>query len=163
MPLPKINTLRSKEIKLNGKIILIKPWTNLQLTNFDSLYQTSDEFKFNLIKQYLIDTNIECKTPLTILEEKYILTELYKLSKSNLLDVVFTCEDCSAKSNYVIYLDKAVLFEPLKQRTIKTKDCIFNLHQSSEYRMNLENSLTEESLRYIASFIDTIQSVDSEK
>lgn len=160
MNLPKINTLRTKELKLNGKNITIKPWTNLQLTNFDSIYQTSEEFKFNLIKKYLLDDNIECKVPLTLLEERFILTELFKLSKSNILDIVFTCESCEAKSGFAIQLDKVIQFTGVKQRTIKTKDCIFNLSANSTYRMNLDNSTVDESLRYVASFIESFDFKD---
>ena len=158
--LPKINSLRSKEIKLNGKSIIIKPWTNIQLTNFESLYDTFTGYKFDLICKELIYTNIECKFTLTLIEEKCILNELYKLSKSNNLDVVFTCEECESKSSYVINLEKCVTYKPLQKRTFKTKDCIFNLKAFSNYRMNLNEDITKETLRYLASFIESFDYKD---
>lgn len=163
MELPKINSLRSKTITLNNKKIVIKPWTNLQLTNFDSLYneENNSKFKNELIYDELIKNNIEYSGVLTLLEEKMILIELYKMSKSNIIDVSFTCKECKAKSGYVIDITKAVQWVELKTRTIKTKDCIFNLRLNSQYRINLKNDINIETINYIASYIDSFEYQDT--
>ena len=157
MNFPSINTLRTKEFKLNGKSIILKPWTNLQLTNFESLSESYNGYKFALISEQLIHPNIECKVPLTLIEEKAILNELYKMSKSNLLDVIFTCEECKNKSNFTINLEKSIKYVPLSSRVIKTSDVTFNLQMYSTYRMDLDKNINDETLRYIASFIDSFE------
>lgn len=156
--LPKINSLRSKNIIINSKKILLKPWSNIQLTNFESVYNSEkdEKLKVNIIKEQLIDNNIEYNQNLTLVEERIILTELYKLSKSNIIDVVFTCKKCESKSNATIHLDKVIKTKELSSRIIKTKNAIFNLRQFSIYRINLEEDINLEVIKYLASFIDSV-------
>ena len=155
MNLPSINSLRTKEFKLNGKTIILKPWTNLQLTNFESLMDSYKGYKFSAVSYHLIQPNVECKVPLTLIEEKAVLNELYKLSKSNLLDVIFTCDSCKSKSSFVINLEKTVKYIPMSTRIIKTPDITFNLLQYSTYRMDLDKDINSETINYIASYIDS--------
>lgn len=154
MELPKINSLRNKNIIINSKKILLKPWTNLQLVNFES--SKDDELKIDIILRELIEPNIECNQKLTLVEERIVLIELYKLSKSNIIDIIFTCEKCETPSEHSIFLDKVINFKELNTRTIKTKDCIFNLRHYSLYRIDLNKDINEETMTYVASFIDSI-------
>lgn len=153
--LPQINSLRNKNITLNSKKILLKPWSNLQLINFES--EKEDVLKIDNIRENLITPNIECKQTLTLIEEKMVLVELYKLSKSNIIDITFTCSKCNSPSEHSIFIDKATEFKELKTRVIKTKDCIFNLRQYSLYRIDLNKDINTETIRYLASFIDSIE------
>ena len=78
------------------------------------------------------------------------------MSKSNIIDVVFTCQKCNNESEHSIFIDKAIKYKELKDRTIKTKNCIFNLRPYSIYRIDLNADMSYETIKYVASFIDSI-------
>ena len=150
--LPQINSLRSKIITLNGKKIILKPWTNIQLTTYEENLDTND---YSLIFDLLIRENIDTKHVLTLIERRYCLYELYMLSKGNLIDIQFECSNCKNPSQNTLDLSKVVSYEDLKERTIKTKNFIFNLKENSNYMIDLEKDINIESIRYVVSFIDS--------
>lgn len=150
--LPSINSIRSKNININGKKIKIKPWTNIQLTTYEENLEDSD---YNTIYDLLIRDNIETKSTLTLLERRYVLYELYMLSKGNLLDIRFTCSSCDNPSETTLDVSKMVKFNEIKERTIKTKNFIINLKQNSNYSIDLEKDINIESIKYAVSYIDS--------
>lgn len=156
--LPKINSTRSKIFKINNKSFLLKTWSNNTLVHFESL--SEDGNLQEMIKEHLILPFVETKDSMSLLEERLILLELYKLSKSNLLDVKYTCNECNTESNYVITLDKAYNYYELKSRVIKTKDFIFNLRVNSNYRVNIAENKYNETIKYLASYIDSFKYKD---
>lgn len=153
MELPKINSIRKKDITLNGKKITLFPWTNMQLINYEE--ELENKSKIDAINEILLQDNIRCKQRLTLTEKRYVLVELYKLSKSSILDIEYTCE-CGKDSKYAINLEKSVSFKELKERIVKTKEFTFNLRRSSVYEFDLDNKdKNKESLKYFLSFIDS--------
>jgi hypothetical protein len=150
--LPKINSLRSKTITLNGKKIVLKPWTNIQLTTYEENMDSKD---YNLIFELLIKDNVETKHTLTLIERRYCLYELYMLSKGNLLDIQFTCISCENPSQTTLDISKIVNYKEIKERTIKTKNFVMNLKSNSSYCIDLEKDINIESIKYAISFIDS--------
>ena len=152
MELPKINSLRSKSLKLNNKTFKLNTWSNSTLVEFESI--VSDNLQ-NDILEYLIKPYVESNHTMNLLEERVVLLELYKLSKSNLLDIKYNCKSCETISSYVMYLDKAYVRKELENRTIKTDNFTFNLKSSSNYRVDTTKNKHKESIMYIASYIDS--------
>lgn len=152
--LPKINSVRKKDININGKTIEINPWSNMQLINFEE--SLKDNTLIDSINDILIKDNVKSKVKLTLTEKRFVLVELYKLSKSSLLDISYTCNECSAISKFSINLEKSIEFKPLAKRVIKTKDFTFNFRENSRYEINLiDSDLNKETLKYFISFIDS--------
>lgn len=157
---PGINTLRQKNITVNNKEVLIKPWTNVQLSQYEgAIDKAPDSFIHDTIKDTLISPNIETKHKLTLLDEKIILIELYKLSKSVNVDITYTCkntEACGAEGvRYVIDLEKDIKYVELKSRTIQTKNMVFNLRKFSTHR--IQSTDIDETLAYLASYVDSFE------
>lgn len=154
--------LRSNIIKINSKEVKISPWTNLTLIEFENVYSVNKD-NFEQIEEYLITPFVESKISLTLQEKRYILIELYKLSKSSYLDIKFTCKECKEESNYTLDLNNCITSKTLKTRKIKTKDYIFNLKPYSTYLIDYKSKeLHKETLRYIASFIKSIEDSENE-
>lgn len=155
MELPQINSLRSKDININGKIVKLKPWTNIQLVNYDE--SVTPETKLEDIEEILLKGHYESKVPLTYTEKRFVLIQLYILSKSSLLDIKFTCVHCKQDSKITININDVAKWKDLSTRTIKIDEYIFNLRPNSCYLIDLNNSnLNEETLKYMLSFIDNI-------
>lgn len=154
MELPKINSLRTKEITLNGKKIQLFPWKNIQLVNFEE--SLTNNTKLNAIQDNLLKDNYKCKQKLTYTEKRYVLIELYKLSKSSIIDIRYNCVHCKEDSNLAVNLDKTVKWKDLDTRTFKISNWTFNLKQFSCYDLDTEKDLNTETLTYFVSFIDSI-------
>ncbi len=159
---PKNSSLRTKKIELNSKKITLSPWNNLQLIRYEGLDNDPNKFNQDLIKEHLINPNIECKHSLTLVEEQMVFIELHKLSKSNLLDVKYTCKECNkhvkekkniTKSDYTFNLENIVKFNNLNKTVIKTKSYIFNLNTYSNYRINFHEDINKEAMNYTCSFV----------
>lgn len=151
MDLPKINSIRSKELDINGKKVKLFPWTNIQLINYEDQLDENRDALYDV----LVKDNIETKKRLTLTEERYLLYELYKLSKGNNVDILFNCSECDTQSEGTINIDKIVKFTPISSRTIKTGDFTISLRANSSYRMDLDGDLKHETLKYIISFVDS--------
>ena len=154
------NNLRSKLVKINSKEIKISPWKNLTLTEFEDIYV--EDNKFNTIEKYLITPFIEYNGKLTLQEKRYILIQLYILSNGNNLDIQYNCKHCNTPSSYSLDIDKSIKLKELETRIIKTKNYIFNLRNNSNYSINLKEDINYETLKYIASFINTVEDSSDE-
>lgn len=155
MELPQINSLRKKDIQINGKTVTLKPWTNIQLVNYDET--VTPETKLEKIEDILLKDNYESKLPLTYTEKRFVLIQLYILSKSSLLDIKFNCVHCKQESKITINIDNVAKWKDLATRIIKIEDYTFNLRPNSCYLIDLDNpNLNEETLKYLLSFIDNI-------
>lgn len=156
MDLPKINSLREKTIKISDKKIKLRVWSNLQLTKLESIIEDND-YNIETIFDSLLVENVECDSKLTLQEKRYVLVELYKISRGNLLDIEYTCSNCSSTNQYSIELDKCVEFTELKDYIIKTTNCTFNLKKNSNYCIDITKDIHSESMKYICSFISSIE------
>lgn len=154
MELPKINSIRSKEITLNGKKITLIPWTNIQLVNYEE--SLNDSKKLDSIQNLLLKDNYKCKQKLTYTEKRYILIELYILSKSSIIDIKYECVHCKNDSNLAINLSNSTKWNNLKERTFKIDNWTFNLKANSCYDLDTDKDLSLETLKYFVSFIDSL-------
>jgi len=150
-------SIRIKQVTINSKKIKIRPWSNLTLTEFEGIHDSEDD-TFKIIDEFLIQPFIETKDKLTLIEKRYILIELFKLSRGNLLDILYTCSHCGTRSAYSLRLDEIVNYSNLSSQTIKTKNYIFNLKKNSSYCIDYNSDkVNTEALIYVASFIQSIE------
>ena len=155
---PKNKSLRSKTITVNTKKVNLTPWSNTQLVEFESQIEDNPkEYQHDLVYEYLIKPNIETSKKLTLLDEQIILFELYKLSKSNSLDLVYFCNSCETeKCNVNVKLDNITNIKQMNISRIKTESYIFNLKRYSNYRIDFKKKDNQrEVLKYLASFIES--------
>lgn len=150
------NKTREKIIQLNSKNIKIKPWNNLTLVNFEGIYENNKSF--DNIEEFLIIPFIEYDKNLTLIEKRILLIELYKFSKSNNMNIEYFCDSCENRSSWIIDLEKDIKKKELSSRTIKTNNYIFNLRKNSNYCIDYNsNEINTETLKYISSFIESIE------
>ena len=154
MELPKINSIRKKELKLNGKKITLIPWTNMQLIQYEEELEKIN--KLDAIQEILVKNNVECKQKLTYTEKRFVLIELYILSKSAMIDISYECPHCGNNSRLTVNMSQSLGWNDLLERTFKIDNWSFTLKPSSVYDIDTNEDLKAETLRYFLSFVDSI-------
>lgn len=155
--LPKINSTRKKIIEVNGKKVEMFPWTNMQLFNYETQLENISKNKIDFIIETLVDNNIKSKSKLTLVEKRYLLAELFILSKGKYLDINFICTECEKQTPYLLDIKKALKFNELKNRIISINEgeITFNLKRNSSYMIDFNKDESTELLKYLVSFIDS--------
>ena len=137
MGFPLNKSLRSKVVDVNKKKIKIIPWSNVQLAEYESYTDNNkDVYSHDAVYEILIKNNIEYTKKLSLLDEHILLIELYKISKSSTIDLVYTCKHCEvAGVNCSINIDKTTKYRDLVERSINTTNYVFDLRPKSSYRI----------------------------
>ncbi len=162
MELPKINSIRKVDLNINTKKVTIRPWSNIELTNFDSL-KDKNRLDSDLIYKHLIEPYISTSSTLTLQERRHVLIELYKLSKGKTIDIQFDCSKCEQiEIPYQVNIDESIKVSTLKNRDIKTNECKFMLKHYSNYIMKLDEDINRESVKYMCSYISSFIYKDTE-
>ena len=171
MNLPKVNSIRTDEIKFGKDRIVIRPWSNRDMVNYEDRrdkmmetddYTTADRFQQkymidNLIYEILVKPNIveTTREQLSYYERNVLFIKQYKISRGTQIPVGVTCqvETCKHRSEVMFNIDKNVTFEPFKPRTITTKDFKFEL-KNSTWVPEGDGSL---DAKFMASWIKTVE------
>lgn len=167
MNLPKINSLRSSKVEFGKYHVIIKPWTNRDMINYEDRksqlensesYQTLNKFQKKyevdeLIFEILIEPNIieSNKKRYSYFEKQVLFIESYKISRGSTITIKIECEnpECKQRKNSDFDLNKNVKYEFISQKNFKTKDFEFELRES-EYTPDSDGKT---DIKFYASYI----------
>jgi hypothetical protein len=129
---PKLNSVRSGVVKINGKKINIKPWSNRNVLYYEYAKdliqdQINEEFITNIFEkkrmfmdaifEHLVQPNIEYSGSLSMFEKEVLFIEMYKISRGPIVNITYECS-CGMKSPNQFNIDKDYKITEVKPANI---------------------------------------------
>lgn len=162
MELPKIRSARLKKVKLGDNSIKIQPWSNRQMIQYETIVEdiksNSERFKEAvdiLLKPNIIEGDIN---KLHEVDITYLFVELYKISRSTMIDFTFKCKSCDNRSSGIFNINKHVEYVDIQHKSFSTEDFTFNIGNSNYNTLDDESD--DADLKYILSFVKSFQYED---
>jgi len=161
---PKLTSVRNSIVKISGKSINIKPWTNRNVLYYENAkddVQTAINNNLEFVNifekkklfmdavfEHLVKPNIEYDGILTTFEKEVLFIEMYKISRGTIITLSYSCPKCKGKSANNFDITKSVKYSDVKLGDINTNNVCFTLKSSSFDESNYPDIADQDKLIY---------------